>query len=104
MKDVQSLMAGVGRMRMSDQEVGWGVGKHAGPGRNVFAYFVAPEDFVIEYTAEVQKVGHDHRVREQLDRRHTASAMIVARVEGHGAAFHLVNTWMPRRRRLARAS
>lgn len=56
MKDVNSLMAGVGRMKLADQEVGWGIGKHAGPGRNIFAYFVDPNGFTIEYTTEVEQV------------------------------------------------
>ncbi len=56
MHDFNGLMAGVGRMRMADQEVGWGVGKHAGPGRNIFAYFVDPNGFTIEYTTEVDQV------------------------------------------------
>jgi catechol 2,3-dioxygenase-like lactoylglutathione lyase family enzyme len=33
----------------------WGPNRH-GPGNNVFAYFVAPNDQVIEYTAEVQQI------------------------------------------------
>ena len=56
MQDYNSLMAGVGRMKMADQEVGWGVGKHAGPGRNIFAYFVDPNGYTIEYTTEVDQV------------------------------------------------
>jgi catechol-2,3-dioxygenase len=60
MTNVQSLMEGVGRMRMADQEVGWGVGKHAGPGRNVFAYFVDPNGFTIEYTTDVDQVDDSY--------------------------------------------
>ncbi len=40
--------------------IGWGVGRH-GPGDNVFAYFVDPFGFVIEYTAEVLQVNDDYR-------------------------------------------
>jgi catechol 2,3-dioxygenase len=39
--------------------VGWGVGRH-GPGNNVFAYFVDPAGFVIEYTAEVLQVDDNY--------------------------------------------
>lgn len=60
MHDFRSLMAGVGRMRMADQELGWGVGKHAGPGRNIFAYFVDPNGFTIEYTTEVDQVDDNY--------------------------------------------
>ena len=41
-------------------------GRH-GPGDNVFAYFVGPEDFVIRYTAEFGKVDAGDRVREPRD-------------------------------------
>jgi catechol 2,3-dioxygenase-like lactoylglutathione lyase family enzyme len=40
--------------------VGWGVGRH-GPGNNVFSYFVGPDDFVIEYTADVLQVDDSYR-------------------------------------------
>jgi catechol 2,3-dioxygenase len=35
--------------------VQWGVGRH-GTGDNVFAYFVDPNGFAIEYTTEMQQV------------------------------------------------
>ena len=48
--------------RMIDHNfpLGWGVGRH-GPGNNVFAYFVDPFGFVIEYTAEVLQVDDAHQ-------------------------------------------
>ncbi len=64
MKDFNSLMAGVGRMRMNDQEVGWGVGRHAGPGRNIFAYFVDPNGYTIEYTTDVDQVDDSYVSRQ----------------------------------------
>lgn len=56
MADYDALMQGVGRMRLADQELGWGVGRHAGPGRNIFSYFVDPNGFAIEYTTDVEQV------------------------------------------------
>ena len=33
----------------------WGVGRH-GPGANIFVYFVEPDGYAIEYTAEVEQI------------------------------------------------
>ena len=66
MDDIDSVMRGAGRMRDAGHPIEWGVGRH-GPGNNVFAYFVGPDDFVIEYTAEVEKVDASYRVREPKD-------------------------------------
>jgi len=59
--DLESVMRGAGRLRDAGVRIEWGVGRH-GPGNNVFAYFVGPEDFVIEYTAEVARVDASYRV------------------------------------------
>ena len=56
MPDLESVMRGTGRMIDHGFPIGWGVGRH-GPGDNVFAYFVDPIGFVIEYTAEVLQVS-----------------------------------------------
>ena len=63
MDGIDSVMRGAGRMRDAGRQIEWGPGRH-GPGNNVFAYFIGPDEFVIEYTAEVEKVGENHRVRE----------------------------------------
>jgi hypothetical protein len=55
------VMRGAGRMRDAGYPIEWGPGRH-GPGNNVFAYFVGPDDFVIEYTAEVAQVDDAYRV------------------------------------------
>jgi len=62
MPDLDSVMRGAGRMRENGYALDWGVGRH-GPGDNVFAYFVGPDDVVLEYTAEVQQVDASYRVR-----------------------------------------
>jgi len=62
MADIDSVMRGAGRMRDSGFSIEWGVGRH-GPGNNVFAYFVGPDEVVIEYTSEVEKVGKNYKAR-----------------------------------------
>jgi catechol 2,3-dioxygenase len=62
MAEIDSVMRGAGRMRDAGFPIEWGVGRH-GPGDNVFAYFVGPDDVVIEYTAEVEQVDASYRVR-----------------------------------------
>jgi catechol 2,3-dioxygenase len=66
MPDVDSVMRGAGRMREAGYPIEWGVGRH-GPGNNVFAYFVGPDEIVIEYTAEVGQVDDDYRVGSPAD-------------------------------------
>jgi catechol 2,3-dioxygenase len=60
MPDLESVMRGSGRMIDHGFAIGWGPGRH-GPGDNVFAYFVDPFGFVIEYTAEVLQVNDEYR-------------------------------------------
>ena len=71
MADIDAVMRGAGRMREHGYPLEWGIGRH-GPGNNVFAYFVGPEDFVIEYTAEVEQVGPGYRVRSPQEWRYAA--------------------------------
>ena len=46
-------------MRDAGYPIEWGVGRH-GPGANVFAYFIGPDNVVIEYTGEVDQVDDDY--------------------------------------------
>jgi catechol 2,3-dioxygenase len=62
MPNLEAVMRGSGRMIDAGFPIAWGVGRH-GPGDNVFAYFIDPVGFVIEYTAEVLQVDDDYRVR-----------------------------------------
>ena len=55
MAGIDGLMRGAGRMRQHGFNVEWGIGRH-GPGDNVFGYFVEPNGFVMEYTAEVHQI------------------------------------------------
>ena len=59
MPDFDSVMRGAGRMIDHGYPIGWGVGRH-GPGDNIFAYFVDPDGFVIEHTAEVLQVDDSY--------------------------------------------
>lgn len=59
MPSLESVMLASGRCKDAGFPIEWGVGRH-GPGNNVFAYFVAPGDVVVEYTAEVEQVGDDY--------------------------------------------
>lgn len=59
---LEAVMRGSGRMIDAGFPIAWGVGRH-GPGDNVFAYFIDPVGFVIEYTAEVLQVDDDYRFR-----------------------------------------
>ena len=60
MPTLDAVMRGAGRLREAGYPIEWGVGRH-GPGNNVFAYFVAPGEVVVEYTAEVAEVDDDYK-------------------------------------------
>lgn len=66
MPDIDSVMRGAGRLRESGFAIEWGVGRH-GPGNNVFAYFVGPDEVVIEYTAEIARIGKNYKPRTAED-------------------------------------
>ena len=64
MAGIDGLMRGAGRMKKHGFAVEWGIGRH-GPGDNVFGYFVEPNGFVVEYTAEVQQIDEaTHQARD----------------------------------------
>ncbi len=53
--NLEAAMRGCGRLKRAGLTLEWGVGRH-GTGDNVFAYYVDPNGFVIEYTTEMQQV------------------------------------------------
>lgn len=57
----EGVMRACGRMIDRGFPIGWGPGRH-GPGDNIFAYFVDPFGFVVEYTTEVLQLDDDYRV------------------------------------------
>ncbi|MFL6796174.1 MAG: VOC family protein [Xanthobacteraceae bacterium] len=60
MPDLDSCMRGGGRMRDAGYPIEWGPGRH-GAGNNVFCYFAGPEEFPIEYTAEVMQIDDNYQ-------------------------------------------
>ena len=71
--DMDAYMRGIGRMKNGGYPLNWGPGRH-GPGDNVFAYWIGPSGFVIEYTTALEQLPADHqpkvwqRTPEQSDR------------------------------------
>ena len=63
---LEGVMFASGRMRDHGFEIGWGVGRH-GPGNNVFAYFVDPEGYVVEHTADILQVDDTYKVGAPKD-------------------------------------
>jgi catechol 2,3-dioxygenase len=59
MPDLDSVMRGGGRLKDHGYPIEWGPGRH-GAGNNVFVYFAGPEEFPIEYTAEVLQVDETY--------------------------------------------
>jgi catechol 2,3-dioxygenase len=57
--DLESVMRGGGRMRDAGHPIEWGPGRH-GAGNNAFCYFAGPEEFPIEYTAEVLQIDDSY--------------------------------------------
>jgi catechol 2,3-dioxygenase-like lactoylglutathione lyase family enzyme len=55
MASLDAMMRGVARLRTLDVNVRWGPGRHKA-GNNTFSYFVTPNGFVAEYTAELERV------------------------------------------------
>ena len=53
--DTDAVMRACGRVKRAGLGLEWGVGRH-GTGDNVFAYFIDPDGFVIEYTCEMEQV------------------------------------------------
>ena len=56
MRDLDSLMYASGHMRRKGYDLEWGVGRHSGPGNNIFSFFIEPNGFATEYTAEMEQV------------------------------------------------
>jgi len=66
--DFDGLMGASGRLQMNGYPIEWGIGRHAGPGENIFSFFVDPNGFAAEYTTEMMQVDDDtypHRTAEE---------------------------------------
>jgi catechol 2,3-dioxygenase-like lactoylglutathione lyase family enzyme len=58
MASVDEMMRGIGKLKRLETEILWGPGRHTA-GNNTFSYFVTPNGFAVEYTAELEQVGAD---------------------------------------------
>jgi catechol 2,3-dioxygenase-like lactoylglutathione lyase family enzyme len=58
MLTVDDMMRGIGRLKQSDIDIKWGPGRHTA-GNNTFSYFVTPNGFTVEYTAELDSVDFE---------------------------------------------
>jgi catechol 2,3-dioxygenase-like lactoylglutathione lyase family enzyme len=67
MPNLDGLMYASGRMRSKGYDLEWGVGRHSGPGNNIFSFFVEPNGFAAEYTTEMEQV--DDATYPQRDAR-----------------------------------
>jgi catechol-2,3-dioxygenase len=52
---IDGEMRAAGRLKKNGYPIEWGIGRH-GPGANVFAYFLDPNGYAIEYTTEMEQV------------------------------------------------
>jgi catechol 2,3-dioxygenase len=58
MPSFDGLMYGAGRLKEHGYAIEWGLGRH-GPGANIFAYFVDPDGYAVEYTTDIQQIDED---------------------------------------------
>ncbi len=58
MSGVDAMMRAIHNIKLKDIPIGWGPGRHTA-GNNTFSYFVTPNNFVTEYTADLEEVGED---------------------------------------------
>jgi catechol 2,3-dioxygenase-like lactoylglutathione lyase family enzyme len=58
MTGVDGMMSGIGRLRRVDVPIAWGPGRHTA-GNNTFSYFVTPNGFTVEYTADLENVDDE---------------------------------------------
>lgn len=57
-KDLDEMMRGVARLQKGGVELRWGPGRHTA-GNNTFSYFVTPNGYGVEYTAELERVDDE---------------------------------------------
>jgi catechol 2,3-dioxygenase-like lactoylglutathione lyase family enzyme len=59
MMGVDGMMRGISRLSQAGVDICWGPGRHTA-GDNMFSYFVTPNGFAVEYTAELEHVDFEH--------------------------------------------
>ena len=55
MLGVDDMMRGISRLKQLDVNILWGPGRHTA-GNNTFSYFTTPNNFAVEYTADLEQV------------------------------------------------
>ncbi|MEP7313849.1 MAG: VOC family protein [Pseudomonadota bacterium] len=55
MVGIDGMMRGISRLKSAGVGIAWGPGRHTA-GDNTFSYFVTPNGFAVEYTAELEEV------------------------------------------------
>jgi catechol 2,3-dioxygenase-like lactoylglutathione lyase family enzyme len=55
MVGVDGMMRGISRLKSAGVNIAWGPGRHTA-GNNTFSYFVTPNGFAVEYTADLEEV------------------------------------------------
>jgi catechol 2,3-dioxygenase-like lactoylglutathione lyase family enzyme len=55
MLGVDDMMRGISRLKQHEVNIVWGPGRHTA-GNNTFSYFVTPNGFAVEYTADLEAV------------------------------------------------
>jgi hypothetical protein len=66
MTGADGMLRGVSHLKQRGIDIRWGPGRHTA-GDNTFSYFVTPNGFAVEYTAELEEVdfeSHQARVHE----------------------------------------
>ena len=58
MLGADDMLRGVSRLKGLEVDVKWGPGRHTA-GNNTFSYFVTPNGFAVEYTAELERVDEE---------------------------------------------
>lgn len=58
MPSVDDMMRGIHRMKVKGTDIQWGPGRHTA-GNNTFSYFVSPNGFVTEFTADLEVVDFE---------------------------------------------
>ena len=54
--DLDGVLYASGRVRSKGCNLEWGVGRHSGPGNNIFSFFVEPNGFAAELTTEMEQI------------------------------------------------
>ncbi len=55
MLGVDDMMRGISRLKQLEVNIVWGPGRHTA-GNNTFSYFTTPNNFAVEYTADLEQV------------------------------------------------